>query len=263
MSDAALIERHGPVMKIINNNPAARNALSFDYSRMATSALKTAADDPTVAAVVLSGAEGFFCAGGDLNILIKRREMSVEARLEAIGVLHGLIRAIRACPKPVIAAVEGGAAGAGASIALACDLVVAAENAYFAVSYLRVGLTPDGGATAFLSEFAPRQLVNEILMFGDKIPATRLSQLGAVNRLTPKGGAEAEAQALGERLNKVGPAVLASAKRLSAVARENDLETQLDVEAEAMAAAQGGVESAEGISAFLEKRKPDFTKFRA
>lgn len=259
---ALIVERRGPVLWLINNNPGARNALTLDYSTGVTRELRTASNDPTVSAVVLAGAEGFFCAGGDLNVLIKRRDMPVADRIATIGLLHDLIRAIRGCNKPVIAAVAGGAAGAGASIALACDLIVAEQDAYFAVSYLRVGLTPDGGATAFLSECLPRQLVNEIVMFGDKVPAARLHAAGAVNRLAEPGQAEAEAQALGERLHGVGPWVLAGAKGLIAGARDNDLEAQLEAEAALMAEAQGGAESGEGISAFLEKRRPDFTKFR-
>ncbi len=262
MDDPAIIERHGPVLKILNNNPSARNALSVGYVAALTGGLRRAGADDSISAVVLAGAEGFFCAGGDLNVLIERRKMDEVARIASINVLHDAIKAIRACPKPVIAAVEGGAAGAGASIALACDLIVAARDAYFAVSYLRVGLTPDGGATAFLSEFAPRQLVNEILMFGDKVPAERLFQLGAVNRLTDAGCAEQEAQALGERLYQCAPEALAVAKSLAQDARENDLATQLDLEAQQMARAQGGDEAAEGISAFLEKRSADFTRFR-
>jgi enoyl-CoA hydratase/carnithine racemase len=262
MSDALIVRRDGPVLHLVNNNPSARNALSFDYCQAMVRELAACADDPSIASVVLSGAEGFFCAGGDLNVLITRREMSLDARFQAISVLHDMIRAMQACPKPIIAAVEGGAAGAGASIALACDMIVAAQDAYFAVSYLRVGLTPDGGATAFLSEFAPRQLVNEILMFGDKIPVERLHQLGAINRLTGAGDAISTAQEMGERLNRFGPDALASAKRLGLSARSNDLETQLDIEARAMAKAQGNEESGEGIAAFLEKRRADFSKFR-
>lgn len=262
MENRVLLERKGPILVITNNNPGARNALSFEYSDGAVAAIEEAGRDPSISAVVLTGAEGFFCAGGDLNILIKRREMAVPDRIEAINVLHGLIRAITACPKPVIAAVEGGAAGAGASIALACDLVVAADDAYFAVSYLRVGLTPDGGATSFLSAALPRQMVNEIIMFGDKVEASRLYSLGAVNRLVSRGSALDTAQELGERLHKMGPAVLAKTKRLIQKAAENTLPEQLDAEAVAMAEAQGGQESGEGISAFLEKRKADFTKFR-
>ena len=262
MTDRVLTEQRGPVLVITNNNPSARNALSFEYSNGAVEEIEKAGSDPTVAAIVLTGAEGFFCAGGDLNVLIKRREMDVPDRIAAINVLHGLIRAIRACPKPVIAAVEGGAAGAGASIALACDLLVAAEDAYFAVSYLRVGLTPDGGSTAFLSEALPRQLVNEIIMFGNKVEASRLYNLGVVNRLVGRHEALETALELGERLNKVGPEVLAETKTLIQSTASNSLSEQLDAEAIAMAEAQERQESLEGISAFLEKRKPDFTKFR-
>jgi len=262
MSDALIVRREGPILWLVNNNPSARNALSFEYCQGVTNALKTTEGDTSIAAVILSGAQGFFCAGGDLNVLIARRKMPVEKRVEAINVLHSMIRAIRDCTTPVIAAVEGGAAGAGASIALACDLVVAARDAYFAVSYLRVGLSPDGGVTAFLSELAPRQLANEIIMFGDKVPAERLYQLGAINRISPSGKAETVARELAERLNNVGPAALASAKKLNQLARENDLNTQLEYEAKAMAEAQGNVESGEGIAAFLEKRRADFTKFR-
>jgi enoyl-CoA hydratase/carnithine racemase len=257
-----IVEKRGPVLWVINNNPSARNALTVDYTTGIARALKQAAEDPGVAAVVMAGAEGFFCAGGDLNILITRREMPVEDRVATINVLHDAIRAIRACPKPVIACVEGGAAGAGASIALACDLLVAARDAYFAVSYLRVGLVPDGGVTAFLTEALPRQMVNEIVMFGDKLAAGRLSELGVINRLTEPGAAEAAAQEMGERLYGVGPAALASVKGLVQAAG-GSVGAQLDREADAMAAAQGSAESGEGIAAFLEKRKADFTKFRA
>lgn len=262
MSDFVKINRRGPVLHVVNNNPAARNALSVEFVRDLTAALDDATLDRSIAALVISGAEGFFCAGGDLNVLKTRAAMSMPERIASINGLHDLIRAIRDCPRPVIAAVEGGAAGAGASLALACDLIVAEENAYFAVSYGRVGLTPDGGVTAFLTEFAPRQLASEILMFGDKIDVSRLYALGAVNRLTAKGQAVEIAQELGERLNKMAPEALKNAKRLISLAQDNDLAAQLDVEAEVMAHAQGGAEAGEGISAFLEKRQPDFTKFR-
>lgn len=262
MAQTAKLVQVGPVLKIINNNPSARNALSVGYVETLMQGLEQAGQDTSVAAVMLVGADGFFCAGGDLNVLIKRREMDMAGRIASINGLHNAIRAIRDCPKPLIAAVEGGAAGAGASIALACDFIIAARDAYFAVSYLRVGLTPDGGSTAFLSEFAPRQLVNEIIMLGDKIPVERLYQLGAINKLTDTGDAEDAAQTLGERLFTVAPKALAVAKNLALVARENDLTTQLDLEALNMAQAQGEDEAAEGISAFLEKRRADFTKFR-
>ncbi len=262
MTALVITKREGPVLRVVNNNPSARNALSPEYYAGLNDALKQAEADQGIAAVVLSGAEGYFCAGGNLQTLKTRAAMSMDERVKAINGLHDVIRNIHACSKPVIAAVEGGAAGAGASLALACDLVVAADDSYFAVSYIRVGLTPDGGATSYLSDIAPRQLVNEILMFGDKINAARLHQLGAVNWLVSAGSVELEAQKLGERLAAVGPEAIASVKRLVLATEGNDLASQLDLEAHEMATAQGGAEAAEGISAFLSKRKPGFSKFR-
>ena len=148
-----LQRREGAVLVLSNNNPAARNALSPAFYAALTEALAQAEADPTVGAIVLTGEGGHFCAGGDLRQLAKRRELPIEERRAKLEGLHDLIRAVRDCRKPVIAAVEGAAAGAGLSLALACDMLVAARNAVFSVAYVKVGLTPDGGATAFLAEF--------------------------------------------------------------------------------------------------------------
>ncbi|HEY2977587.1 MAG TPA: enoyl-CoA hydratase-related protein, partial [Burkholderiaceae bacterium] len=191
-----------------------------------------------------------------------RRELPPAQRREKLEGLHGMIRAIRDCGKPVIAAVEGGAAGAGVSIALACDMLVVARNAFFSVAYVKVGLTPDGGATAFLAEFVSRQVLTELCLTGDRLPAERLHALGAVNRLTDKGAALAEAIALAARL-AAGP-VRASAriKSLCQHAYDADLEAQMELEAQLMVESQGDDEAAEGIGAFLAKRTPDFVALR-
>jgi enoyl-CoA hydratase/carnithine racemase len=169
-----------------------------------------------------------------------------------------LIRAIRNCSKPVIAAVEGGAAGAGLSIALACDMLVVAQNAFFSVTYVKVGLTPDGGVTAFLSEFFSRQMLTEMCLTGDRITGERLHAMGAVNRLVEKGAALDEAIALAERL-ATGPArASARIKTLCANAFSADLDAQMELEAQLMVESQGDDEAAEGIGAFLDKRTPDF-----
>jgi enoyl-CoA hydratase/carnithine racemase len=164
MSDALLIRREGAVLVLSNNNPAARNALSPAFYAAVTTALADAAADASVGAVVLTGEGGHFCAGGDLRQLAGRRELPVEQRREKLEGLHDLIRAVRDCPKPVIAAVEGAAAGAGLSLALACDMLVAARDSLFSVAYVKVGLTPDGGATAFLAEFVSRQVLTELCL---------------------------------------------------------------------------------------------------
>ena len=262
MSEALLVRTEGAVRILVNSNPAARNALRPELYDALSAALLDAAADPEIGAIVLVGDGGFFCAGGDLNQLATRRELPPEQRRAKIERLHDLIRAIRACPKPVIAAVEGGAAGAGMSLALACDMLVAAQDAFFAVSYVKVGLTPDGGATAFLAQFLSRQVMTELCLTGERIAATRLHQLGAVNRLAEPGQALAQAVALASSIGH-GPANAgARIKLLCQNAGHASVDAQLDLEAQLMVESQGDDEAAEGIRAFFEKRAPDFAALR-
>ena len=175
---------------------------------------------------------------------------------------HNLIRALRDCGKPVIAAVEGGAAGAGLSMALACDMLVSARDAFYTVAYVKVGLTPDGGATAFLAEFVSRQLLTELCLTGDRLPAERLHALGAVNRLTDKGAALTEAIALAAKVANGPQRASARIKSLCRQAHRATLEEQLEAEAVYMVESQADAEAAEGIGAFLGKRKADFAALR-
>ncbi|MDO8654690.1 MAG: enoyl-CoA hydratase [Undibacterium sp.] len=262
MTEAVLIRQEGAVRILVNNNPAARNAITMGLYTGLPKALAEAQADPEVGAIVLTGAGDFFCSGGDLKQLATRRELSLVQRREKLEGLHTLIRAIRNCNKPVIAAVEGGAAGAGLSIALACDMLVAARDAFFSVAYVKVGLTPDGGVTAFLAEFVSRQILTELCLTGDRISGERLHAMGAVNRLTDKGAALTEAIALATRLT-TGPArASARIKNLCQHAYGADLEAQMELEAQHMVESQGDDEAAEGIAAFLTKRAANFVALR-
>ena len=258
MTQALLIRREGDVLILSNNNVAARNALSPEFYAAVTAALADAAADASIGAVVLTGEGGHFCAGGDLRQLAKRRELPIEERREKLEGLHDLIRTVRDCPKPVIAAVEGAAAGAGLSLALACDMLVAAKNSVFSVAYVKVGLTPDGGATAFLSEFVSRQVLTELCLTGERISGERLSQLGAVNRLAEPGQAIVLALALAQQIAQGPEQANARIKDLCRQAPRNTLEQQLDLEAQYMVQSQETEESREGIAAFLEKRAANF-----
>lgn len=262
MSQALLTRREGAVLVLSNNNVAARNALSPEFYAAVTAALRDAAADPAVGAIVLTGEGGHFCAGGDLRQLAKRRELPVQERRTKLEGLHDLIRSVRDCPKPVIAAVEGAAAGAGLSLALACDMLVAAKNAVFSVAYVKVGLTPDGGATAFLAEFVSRQLLTELCLTGERISGERLHALGPVNRLAEPGHALADAVALAGQIAGGPGQAMAWIKDLCRQAPRNTLQEQLELEAQYMVRAQETEESREGIGAFLEKRTPDFTQLR-
>lgn len=258
MSTAVLVEQEGAVRVLINNNPAKRNAITAGLYADLPAALEEAQADCEVGAIVLTGSGDFFCSGGDLGQLAQRRAMAPAQRRERLEGLHDLIRAIRHCGKPVIAAVEGGAVGAGLSIMLACDMLVVARNAFFSVAYAKVGLTPDGGATAFLAEFVSRQILTELCLTGDRITSERLHAMGAVNRLVDKGAALDQAIALAARISAGPTRASARIKALCLNAYKADVDAQMEFEAQLMVESQGDDEAAEGIDAFLAKRPPNF-----
>lgn len=262
MADRVLVERIGRVVKVVNNDPATRNALSWEFYDGFREVLEGVRDDPSVGAIVLTGAEGFFCSGGNLNSINERRSQDLPTRRKGVDRLHSMILEMRSSPKPIIAAVDGGAAGAGASIMAACDLIVGARDAYASVAYIRIGLTPDGGATAFLGTTLPRHVVAEMMFTGDRFPLPRLHELGLVNRLAEPGGALDMAMDWAATIADGPGRALAKAKHMISHARLATLKEQLDLEADNIAEAIGGDEGAEGLAAFLGKRKPDWSRTR-
>ncbi|UOM33223.1 oxepin-CoA hydrolase, alternative type [Acuticoccus sp. I52.16.1] len=254
------VERDGAVLTIVNNDPATRNSLVPEVYLGTTDALKAAEADASVRAVVLTGAGDFFCSGGNITSLRDRVGADTATRRQSVEKLHTLIRTIRASRLPIIAAVEGGAAGAGASLAAACDLIVASRTAYMSIAYVKIGLTPDGGSTVFFGRALPRHLVQEMVWTGDRIPAERLAALGLINRLAEPGTVLAAAQAWAAELAR-GPAMaIARGKALVNSAATASVDEQLDLEADGIAEALGGPEAREGLAAFLDKRPTDFTK---
>lgn len=256
------IEDRGTHLVVVNDNPQRRNALTAGFYSGLREALAQAAAEPRIAAVIVTGAEGFFCAGGDLTMLMTAQQMTHSQRRAAIEDLQSLIRAMIDCPRPVIAAVEGGAAGAGFSLALACDLVVAGRDARFTASYVNAGLIPDGGLTGSLTAALPPALAAELCLLGQPVGADRLFALGAINAVVDPGTALAGAEEMARRLSQ-GPAeAQAAIKALLGGARAALMEAQLDAEVEPMAIALGSAEAAEGIAAFLGKRAPGFGALR-
>jgi 2-(1,2-epoxy-1,2-dihydrophenyl)acetyl-CoA isomerase len=254
---SARIEDKGDRIIVWNGNAHKRGALSPELYACITQAVELAAE-PRVRAVILTSEGDFFCAGGDLNVLIARRDLAEDERRGKIDELHDVVRAIRGCPVPVIAAVEGGAAGAGLSFALACDLIVAAKGAKFTAAYVKAGLVPDGGLTASLARALPRQLAMEMCLLALPVTVDRMHDLGVVNALAEPGAAMDGAMAYADRLAQ-GPRQAQSVIR-GLVAQGYDVSEadQLDAERNAMAHAAGADEAAEGIAAFLEKRKPNY-----
>lgn len=254
------LQDRGDHLLVTLQNPGRRNALVPAMYAVIRAAMDQAAAERRLGAVVLTGADGYFCAGGDLNALGERAAMSRQDRRARIEELHGTIRAIRACPRPVIAAVEGGAAGAGLSIALACDLLVAADDASFSAAYVRVGLVPDGGLTASLARRVPAGFAARMCLTGDSVTAATLAAMGVVTDLAPPAEAVSRACELASRLAQGPRSAQAAIKRLLADAAGQDFDRQLDQEAEAMADALAQEEAAEGIFARLNRLQPDFRR---
>jgi enoyl-CoA hydratase/carnithine racemase len=258
MSAELQASRQDATLILTMSNPGARNALHPDMYAAAIETLSTAERDESVRAVILTGADQVFCSGGNLNRLLENRSKSPAVQAESIDNLHGWIEAIRDCPKPVIAAVEDTAAGAGFSLALACDLIVAGVSAKFVMSYVKVGLTPDGGASWFITRALPRQLAAEILLEGKPVLAPRLHELGVVNRVVADGTALDNALAWADDLAALSPNAMERIKSLTNEAQGNPLGQHFESEKRHFVESLHHRDALEGISAFLEKRKPQY-----
>jgi len=245
-------------MVLTISNPSQRNALGPDIYAAGIEALNGAENSAEIRSVVIVGEGSWFCAGGSLQRLLANRQLDRSVQAESIEGLHNWIDSIRTFPKPVIAAVEGAAAGAGFSLALACDFVVSARDAVFAASYSNVALSPDGGLSWHLGRQLPRQLASEWLMNGERIEASRLHALGLVNELTESGQALAGALALAGRLNARAPNSLASIKELLSEARGATLASQLAQERDHFVRNLHHANAGIGIAAFLEKKPPQY-----
>ena len=248
----------GQTLILTLSNPEFRNALSPEIYAAGVEALNAAETNPEIRSVIITGEGTAFCAGGNLQRLLANRQQPKEVQAQSIDGLHNWIDSIRTYPKPIIAAVEGAAAGAGFSLALACDFCVAADNAVFVMSYSTVGLSPDGGGSWALGRALPRQLANELLMCGERISAQRLFDFGLVNRVCSSGSALQEALGLAQRLNARAPNTLASIKELLNDASTNNLSQQLRLERDHFVRNLHNANGGEGIDAFLTKRTPHY-----
>ncbi len=259
MAGALKSTSDGSTLVLTLSNPEFKNALGPEIYAAGVEALNAAENNPDIRSVVITGEGTTFCVGGNLQRLQANRQRPPEVQAESINGLHSWIDSIRTFPKPVIAAVEGAAAGAGFSLALACDLLVAADNAVFVMAYSSVALSPDGGGSWALSRALPRALVTELLMCGERIGAQRLHALGLVNRTAAAGSALNEALKLADQLNARAPNALGSIKELINEAQVNTLSEQMDAERAHFVRNLHHPNGAEGIAAFLEKRPPTYT----
>ena len=253
-----LVADHGAVRVLTVSNPPLRNALGPEIYEGLMAVFEHVKTDKSIRALVLTGADGVFCGGGNLNRLRENQSQPPQFPADSIDRLHHTIRALRACPLPIIAAVEGAAAGAGFSIALQCDMIIAAEDARFIMAHVKSGLTPDGGGSAMLGQLVPRQLAFELMATGNAITPQRLLSLGVVSQCVGTGEALKAALGAAQRLAAGPRDAIARIKLLSnrAVAAQD---AQLDLERNLFVESLHSAEAHEGIAAFLGKRKPDFS----
>lgn len=249
---------HGQTMVLTISNPEHRNALGPDLYAAGVEALNVAENSTEVRSVLITGEGRHFCAGGDLQRLLSNRQQAPDVQAQSIESLHNWIETIRAFPKPVVAAVEGSCAGAGFSLALACDLIVAAHDSVFVMAYSNVGLSPDGGASWSLMSALPRATALRLLMCGERIGAERLQQLGVITQVSATGEALGDALALCERLNARAPNALASIKELANNASTVSLHTQLGAERDHFVRNLHHANAGEGLTAFIDKRPASY-----
>lgn len=248
------------VLTITIDGPETKNSIGpVQYEALRT-AFIDAAEDVDVGAIVLTGANGFFSSGGNVKALRESRDMTMAQVSRNTDALLALILAIRNCPKPVIGAVEGGAAGLGLSLSLSCDMLVASATAKFTAAYVKIGLTPDGGGTFFLRESLPRQLVSEMCMLGRPLGADRLHAAGVVNELTEEGRTFEAATQIARDCAAGARQAIAVIKREISEAPLNRVADHVEWEGREINAARFRDEAGEGLAAFLEKRKPTFPR---
>ncbi|MFE2523671.1 enoyl-CoA hydratase/isomerase family protein [Streptomyces sp. NPDC059382] len=241
------------------NRPEAMNAVTAEQRERVIALLDEASCDPAVRAVVVTATGRGFCAGADLRggPAAGERVAGDVARLIRSGAQR-LITAVLDCEKPVIAAVNGTAAGIGAHLALACDLVIAAEPARFIEVFVRRGLVPDGGGTYLLPRLLGPQKAKELMFFGDAVPATEAERLGLVNKVVAAEALEATAREWAERLAQGPTRAIAMTKQLVNASLDGDRATALAAEATAQEINMTTADANEGVASFVERRTPKY-----
>lgn len=247
------------VATVTLNRPDKLNSFTAEMHGELRDALDRVAGDPSVRCLLLTGAGRGFCAGQDLNA----RNMGEGAAPPDLGetletTYNPLVRRLRALEMPVIAAVNGVAAGAGANIALACDIVLAARSASFIQAFCKIGLIPDSGGTWLLPHLIGTQRAMALALLGDKVPAEEAERIGMIHKAFDDDALMTEATALARRLATQPTKGLALIKRAIQAASSNSLDQQLDLERDLQRVAGHTADYREGVSAFLEKRAPRF-----
>jgi 2-(1,2-epoxy-1,2-dihydrophenyl)acetyl-CoA isomerase len=257
--ETVIWEQAGAVGRLTLNRPETLNAWTADFGRELKQVVEGEAAEESVRAVLVTGAGRGFSSGADLKAGFEPAEDGMpDIEKELHELYHPVIAGIRRLPKPVVAAVNGPAVGIGCSLALACDLVMAAESAFLGLAFVNIGLMPDGGSTAFVPPAVGKARAFQMALLGERVPAPEALEWGLVNWVYPDGALMDEANALVERLAAGPTRSYASSKRALNQSIYGDLDGQLDLEAELQHALGRSKDFLEGTAAFVEKRDPAF-----
>ena len=255
-----LVEQDGAVLTITMNRPEKLNAFNDVMLQEMTEVVEEAAQDDVIRCVVITGAGRAFGSGQDLTSFVPGSSTGNVLKVsEHLTKYHRLVLALRAMPKPVIAAVQGVAAGISCNIALACDLRIVADNARFLEAFARIGLVPDGGGGFFLPRLVGMGKALEMSMLADEVSGPEAERIGLVNKCVPLAEFEATTKALAYRLATGPTRTYALIKQLIYTSVESDLETTLKLEGELQDKAFETADHREGVTAFLEKRAAQFS----
>jgi len=260
MTETVIVTAHQGWTEICLNRPDRLNAFTDDMHAQLASSMKIAAEDNTVRCVLLTGSGRGFCAGQDLSARDPRKSSEPPDLGHTLTTLYNpLIKRIRAMDKPVICAVNGVAAGAGANIALACDIVLAADSARFIQSFAKVGLVPDAGGSWQLTHLLGVARAKALALTAEPLSAEKAEQWGLIWKSVPAEELMQQARNLAEQFAS-GPTMgLAQTKHAIDAAATNSLDAQLDLEAQLQYERGRSSDYAEGVEAFLDKRTPQFT----
>lgn len=243
------------------NRPDARNGLTQDMGLELVDAIGRIGEDPSARAVLLTGAGEAFSVGADLKTPVSRLTDTGRPDLAWVlrDIYNPIVRGLREIPQPVVAAVNGPAVGVAVAMALAADLVVASEDAYLLMSFVSIGLVPDGGATALIPARAGHARAAEMMFLGERVPAEKALAWGLVNDVVPASDLAARAGALAAKLAAGPPVAQAAIKRMLGATFGEELAAAFEAEAVAQGIQAEGPEMVEGVMAFLQKRSPRFT----
>ncbi|PWB67541.1 MAG: enoyl-CoA hydratase [Deltaproteobacteria bacterium] len=255
---AVIVERKGAVATLRMGRPERMNVFDFEMGEALLSSLAPLAHDPGVRCIVFTGAEKVFSAGGDVGMMGNMKDRAPHTFYDLTVRLHAFVSSLRRCPKPVLSAVNGVAAGAGISLALAGDLVVAAESARFALAYQNIGLSPDGGATFFLARAVGTHRAMELTLTGRTLSAAEAASWGLIQRVFPDGSFASETEALAAKIAAGPTLAFGKTKELYNRAVLQPLEAQLEEERQGIVASSRTCDFREGIRAFLAKEKAIF-----